>query len=46
MTWHTQVVDADHLQVLLANIRNSGGSVTSSCPCPDGYSITYVTLDS
>lgn len=45
MTWHTEVVDADHLQVLLAIIRRIGGTVTRSCPCADGYSITYVTLD-
>jgi hypothetical protein len=43
MIWHTEVVDADRFQVLLATIRSIGGTVTSSCPCPDGYSITYVT---
>lgn len=45
MTWHTEVVDADHLKVLLATIRSAGGTVTGSSPCPDGYSITYVTHD-
>jgi hypothetical protein len=45
MTWHTEVVDADHLKVLLAIIRSTGGTVTRSWPCPDGYSITSVTLD-
>ena len=45
MTWHIQVVSADRLQVMLGAIRSSGGTVTSSRPCPDGYSITYVTFD-
>ena len=45
MTWHIEVVDANHLQVMLGTIRNSGGTITSSRPCPDGYSITYVTFD-
>jgi len=45
MTWHIEVVDANHLQVLLGTIRNGGGTITSSRPCPNGYSITYVTID-
>ena len=45
MTWHVEVVDADHLPVRLSAIRSSGGTVTSSRPCPDGYSIVYVTID-
>jgi len=45
MTWHFEVVDANHLQLVLGTIRNSGGTITNSRPCPDGYSITYVTLD-
>jgi hypothetical protein len=45
MTWHTEVVDAEHFQVLLGAIRRTGGTVTNSCPCPAGYCVTYVTLD-
>jgi len=45
MTWHTEVVDAERLQAFLRAIRSSGGTVTSSRPCHDGYSIEYVTLD-
>lgn len=45
MTWHIEVVDADHLRVLLRTIRVSGGTITCSRPCPNGYSVTYVTLD-
>ncbi|MCW2780362.1 MAG: hypothetical protein JWR35_811 [Marmoricola sp.] len=45
MTWHIEVVDADHFGVMLSAIRRTGGTVTRSCPCADGYAITYVTLD-
>jgi hypothetical protein len=45
LNWHIEVVDADHLRDLLGTIRTSGGTITCSRPCPDGYSITYVTLD-
>jgi hypothetical protein len=45
MTWHTDIVDAEHFQFLLDTVRHTGGTVTSSRPCPAGYSVTYVTLD-
>lgn len=45
MNWHTDVVDAEHFQFLLDTVRGTGGTVTNSCPCPAGYSVTYVTLD-
>ncbi|MDQ4055065.1 MAG: hypothetical protein M3237_20545 [Actinomycetota bacterium] len=45
MTWHTEVVDVEHFQARLGTVRRTGGTVTHSCPCPAGYSITYVTLD-
>jgi hypothetical protein len=45
MTWHTEVVNAEHFQVLLDTVRGTGGTVTNSCLCPAGYSVTYVTLD-
>lgn len=45
MTWHVEVVGAAHLAGLLGAIRSGGGTVTSSRPCPDGYSITYVTFE-
>lgn len=46
MTWHTEVVDADHLMALLASIRSTGGIVTRSCPCTVGFLVTYVILAS
>jgi hypothetical protein len=45
MTWHTEVVDAEHFQALLGTVRSTGGTVTHSYPCLAGYSITYVTPD-
>jgi hypothetical protein len=44
MTWHTAVAAKDELQNLLGRIRRAGGIITRSCPCPAGFSVTYVTL--
>jgi hypothetical protein len=45
MTWHTEIIRKDDLSALLGTIRSTGGTITSSRPCPSGYSVTYVTLD-
>ena len=45
MTWHTEVVASDLFQAMLRAIRKAGGIITASCPCPAGYSVTYVTVD-
>jgi hypothetical protein len=44
MTWHTEIVSQDKLQVLLGAIRRTGGIITRSCPCPGGLMVTYVTV--
>jgi hypothetical protein len=46
MTWHTVVAARDELPVLLGSIRSTGGVITSSLPCPAGFTVTYVTLGS
>jgi hypothetical protein len=43
MTWHTITICADELSQLLGTIREVGGTVTSSRPCPTGYCVTYTT---
>ena len=43
MTWHTVVATTDQLPALLRDIRSTGGTITSSCPCPAGCSVTYTT---
>jgi hypothetical protein len=43
MMWHTVTVPADELNVLVVAIAWGGGTITSSCPCPDGVCVTYVT---
>ena len=43
MTWHTVVATIDQLPALIRNIRSTGGMITRSCPCPAGFSVTYVT---
>jgi hypothetical protein len=45
MTWHTEIVASDLFQAMLRTIRQAGGIITGSCPCPAGYSVTYVTVD-
>ena len=45
MTWHTEVVASDLFHAMLRTIRQAGGLITASCPCPAGYSVTYVTVD-
>lgn len=43
MTWHTEVVAREEFQAFLGAVQRTGGTITSSCPCTDGYSVTYVT---
>lgn len=45
MTWHTEIVATDLFQAMLRTIRQAGGIIIGSYPCPAGYSVTYVTLD-
>ncbi|MGA8247717.1 MAG: hypothetical protein WB797_12500 [Nocardioides sp.] len=45
MTWHTEVVASDLFQARLGAIRQAGGTIIASCPCPAGYSVTYATVD-
>lgn len=45
MTWHTEVGASDLFQAMLRTIRQAGGIITGNCPCPSGYSVTYVTVD-
>jgi len=45
MTWHTEVVPETDFQILLRTIRRIGGTITSSCPCPAGYRVTFFTID-
>jgi hypothetical protein len=45
MTWHTEIVPKDDLNLLLGTIRRTGGTITSSRRCPSGYTVTYVTVD-
>lgn len=43
MTWHSVTVPAEELNMLAVAIACGGGTITSSCPCPDGICVTYVT---
>lgn len=43
MTWHTVVAATEEFQRLLGTIRQAGGTITRSCPCPAGFLVTYVT---
>jgi hypothetical protein len=43
MTWHTEVVAPGEFQAFLGALQRTGGTITSSCPCSGGYSVTYVT---
>ncbi|PVG82598.1 hypothetical protein DDE18_09485 [Nocardioides gansuensis] len=43
ITWRTEVAAQDEFQSLLAKIRSAGGTITRTCPCPDGFLVTYVT---
>jgi hypothetical protein len=45
MTWHTVVATVDQLPALLIDIRSTGGTITRSCPCTAGFSVTYVTSE-
>jgi hypothetical protein len=45
MTWHVEVVDADDFLVSITTIRRTGGTITSCCPCSEGYQLTFVTVD-
>jgi len=44
MTWHTEVVAPEEFQAFLGSVQRTGGTIMSSCPCTEGYSVTYVTL--
>ena len=43
MTWHTVVVAVDRLATLLATIRTSGGTITSSRPDAGRVCVTWTT---
>ena len=43
MTWNTVVVALDRLAALLATIRTSGGTITSSRPTAGGVAVTWTT---
>lgn len=43
MIWHTVVVATDEFQRMLGTIRQAGGIITHSCPCPAGFLVTYNT---
>ncbi len=43
MTWNTATVAADRLTELLATIRSTGGTITSSRPGADGVRVTWTT---
>ena len=45
MNWLTEVVSQDRLDALLCTIRRTGGIITNSCPCADGYRVSYVRFD-
>jgi len=45
MTWHTEIVPREDLNLLLGTIRSTGGTVTSSRPFPTGYCVSYVTRE-
>ena len=42
MTWHTELVPQNKLQAMLGTIHRAGGIITRSCPCNEGFLITYV----
>ena len=42
MTWQTVLAATDEFQRLLGTIRQTGGIVTRSWPCPAGFLVTYV----
>jgi len=44
VTWHTEVVGDDDLEVLLASIQRVRGTITSCVHCAMGYRVTYVTV--
>lgn len=43
MTWHTTTVSCERLAVLLTSIRQTGGTVTRSCPCTGGVRVTWIS---
>lgn len=43
MNWHSITVPRDELSLLVVGITLGGGTITSSCPCPDGVCVTYTT---
>jgi hypothetical protein len=43
MTWHSVTVPTHELNLLVVAITWGGGTITSSCPCPDGVCVTYVS---
>jgi len=43
MTWHTVVAAREELRLVIGRIRTAGGVITSSCPCPGGFLVTFVT---
>jgi hypothetical protein len=45
MSWLTEVVPEVEFVALLRTIRRTGGIITGSCPCTEGYAVTYVVLD-
>ena len=45
MTWHTEIIPRDKLQLVLGTIRRTGGIITRSCPCAAGFLVTYVTQE-
>ncbi len=40
MRWQTIVLTVEGLAAGLATIRASGGTLVSSCRCPEGYRVT------
>jgi hypothetical protein len=45
VTWHTVTVAEDDLDQLFRTIRRTGGAITHSFPCPDGYTVIYTTVE-
>ena len=45
MTWHSIRVEADKVGSTVSHIRKSGGIVTASARCENGFLITYIVVE-
>lgn len=44
MTWHSSITSRDKLEALIAEIRQTGGTIASCQRCTAGLLVTWFTL--